>query len=119
MGGGWKKRIPLRERAGPTALKRIVGRGTERDESDIVVTHIERLSSGSSVRTPLPRANSYASLEGNPRPCAELFVWVLRGVALITPPRAFRPRNIDHARTDGPALATFTKAQRAPRAVRP
>ena len=27
---GGKKRIPLRERAGPTALKRIVGRGTER-----------------------------------------------------------------------------------------
>ena len=39
--GRKKKRIPLRERAGPTALKRIVGRGTERDESDIVVTHIE------------------------------------------------------------------------------
>ena len=28
--GRKKKRIPLRERAGPTALKRIVGRGTER-----------------------------------------------------------------------------------------
>ena len=38
---------------------------------------------------------------------------------LITPRRSFRPRNIDHARTDGPALATFTVAQRAPRAVRP
>ena len=27
--GRKKKRIPLRERAGPTALKRIVGRGTD------------------------------------------------------------------------------------------
>eukprot|EP00964_Phaeocystis_antarctica_P121315 scaffold84989_cov33-Phaeocystis_antarctica.AAC.1 len=43
-----------------------------REMSDIVVRHCEHLSSGSSVRTPLPRANSYASLEGNPRPCAEL-----------------------------------------------
>ena len=36
---GGKKRIPLRERAGTTALNALLG-AAQRDESDIVVTHI-------------------------------------------------------------------------------
>ena len=52
--------------------------------------------------------------------CEVRYAWpFIRGVALITPKRAFRPRNIDHARTDGPALATFTVSQSALRAVLP
>ena len=37
----------------------------------------------------------------------------VRGLSVIVPRRAFRRRNIDHARTDVRALATFTVAQRA------
>ena len=39
-----------------------------------------------------------------------------RGVVDITPRRALRPRNIDHARTDVPALATFTVRGKTERA---
>ena len=35
-------------------------------------------------------------------------IHTLRGLSVIVPRRAFRRRNIDHARTDVPALATFT-----------
>ena len=43
----------------------------------------------------------------------------VRGVAAITPRFAFRRRYIAHARTDVPALATFTVSQNALRAVIP
>ena len=43
----------------------------------------------------------------------------LPGLSVIVPRRAFRRRNIDHARTDVPALATFTVRQSAVRSVLP
>ena len=48
-----------------------------------------------------------------------LFNGMVRGVSVITPRRSFRRRSIDHARTDGPALATFTVPQSALRAAVP
>ena len=41
----------------------------------------------------------------------------LRGLSVITPKRALRRRNTDHARTDVPALATFTVPLSALRAL--
>ena len=43
----------------------------------------------------------------------------VRGLSGKVTDRTFRRRNIDHARTDVPALATFTVSQSALRAVIP
>ena len=42
---------------------------------------------------------------------------IIRGLSVIVPRRALRRRNIDHARTDVPALATFMVAHSARRAL--